>query len=172
MPNGDAELRTLSAPGRWPRILPFLGAVVGGALEALAAVRGQRDVHLEIDLPEDPLVVLGDRDQLERVVINLLDNAFKFTPVGGHARLSADLDGEQVRLTVSDTGIPEDEIDQIFEQFFRSSRSHERQSQGTGLGLAITKTIVERHGGRIWATPATGQGTVVTCLLPHRPTTG
>jgi signal transduction histidine kinase len=91
---------------------------------------------------------------------------------GGHARLSADLDGEQVRLTVSDTGmgIPEDEIDQIFERFFRSSRSHERQSRGTGL--AITRTIVERHGGRIWATPATGQGTVVTCLLPHRPTTG
>jgi signal transduction histidine kinase len=78
-----------------------------------------------------------------------------------------------VRLTVSDTGmgIPEDEIDQIFERFFRSSRSHERQSQGTGLGLAITKTIVERHGGRIWAAPATGPGTVVTCLLPHRPTT-
>ncbi|WP_433050871.1 ATP-binding protein [Dactylosporangium sp. CS-033363] len=146
-----------------------IAAVVAGALEALAAVRGQRDVHLEIDLPEEPILVDGDRDQLERVIINLLDNALKFTPPGGSARLSADLDGEQVRLTVSDTGmgIPEDEIDQIFEQFFRSSRSHERQSQGTGLGLAITKTIVERHGGRIWATPATGQGTVVTCLLPR-----
>ncbi|WP_432978640.1 ATP-binding protein [Dactylosporangium sp. CA-233914] len=148
-----------------------IAAVVSGALEALQAVRGQRDVHLQIDLPERPLVVEGDRDQLERVVINLLDNALKFTPAGGSARLAADLEGEQVRLTVSDTGmgIPEDEIDQIFEQFFRSSRSRERQSQGTGLGLAITKTIVERHGGRIWATPAAGQGTVVTCLLPHHP---
>nr|BFE65592.1 hypothetical protein GCM10020063_101180 [Dactylosporangium thailandense] len=151
-----------------------IAAVVSGALEALHAIRGQRNVHLEVDLPEDPLFVQGDRDQLERVVINLLDNALKFTPAGGHARLAADLDGEQVRLTVSDTGmgIPENEIDQIFEQFFRSSRSHERQSQGTGLGLAITKTIVERHGGRIWATPATGQGTVVTCLLPLGPPSG
>ncbi|MFB9415748.1 ATP-binding protein [Dactylosporangium matsuzakiense] len=147
-----------------------IAAVVSGALEALETVRGRRDVELEVDLPSDPLVVFGDRDQLERVVINLLDNALKFTPAGGSARLSADGDGEQVRLTVSDTGmgIPEDEIDQIFEQFFRSSRSQEHQSQGTGLGLAITKTIVERHGGRIWATPATGQGTVVTCLLPCR----
>ncbi|WP_432830341.1 PAS domain S-box protein [Dactylosporangium sp. CA-092794] len=152
-------------------------AVVAGALEALQAVRARRAVHLDVDLPEDPLFVEGDRAQLERVVINLLDNALKFTPPGGRARLSADLDGEQVRLTIADTGmgIPEAEIDQIFEQFFRSSRSHERQSQGTGLGLAITKTIIERHGGRIWATPARGQGTVVTCLLPHSghsPTTG
>jgi PAS domain S-box-containing protein len=143
-------------------------AVVAGALEALQAVRGQRDVRLDVDLPDDPLLVYGDRDQLERVVINLLDNALKFTPPGGSARLSAGLVEGQVRLTVSDTGmgIPENEIDQIFERFFRSSRSHERQSQGTGLGLAITKSIVERHGGRIWATPAAGQGTVVTCVLP------
>jgi PAS domain S-box-containing protein len=146
-------------------------AVVSGALEALQAVRGQRPVHLDVELPEAPLFVHGDRAQLERVIINLVDNALKFTPAGGTARLSADVEGEQVRLTVADTGmgIPADEIDLIFEQFYRSSRSHERQSQGSGLGLAITKSIVERHGGRIWATPANGQGTVVTCLLPHRP---
>ncbi|GAB3861178.1 hypothetical protein GCM10027610_103290 [Dactylosporangium cerinum] len=143
-------------------------AVVSGALEALQAVRGQRDLHLDIDLPDTPLVVHGDHDQLERVVINLLDNALKFTAPGGSARLTADLDGTQIRLTVADTGmgIPLDEIDQIFDRFFRSSRSAERQSQGTGLGLAITKSIVERHGGRIWARPALGPGTIVTCLLP------
>ena len=131
-------------------------------------MRRHRDVHLDVDLPDIPLVVHGDRDQLERVVINLLDNALKFTAPGGSARLTADLDGAQIRLTVADTGmgIPPEEIDQIFDQFFRSSRSHERQSQGTGLGLAITKSIVERHGGRIWARPAPGHGTVVTCLLP------
>ncbi|MEV0565456.1 PAS domain S-box protein [Dactylosporangium sp. NPDC050588] len=145
-----------------------LRAVVSGALEALQAVRGQRDVHLDIDLPDPPIVVHGDRDQLERVLINLLDNALKFTPPGGSARLTADLDGAQVRLTVADTGIgiPPAELDQIFDRFFRSSRSQELQSQGTGLGLAITKSIVERHGGHIWAGPALDQGTIVTCLLP------
>jgi PAS domain S-box-containing protein len=145
-----------------------LRAVVSGALEALQAVRGQREVHLDVDLPETPLVVHGDRDQLERVLINILDNALKFTPSGGSVRLTADVDGPQLRLTVADTGmgIPPDELDQIFDQFFRSSRSADRQSQGTGLGLAITKSIVERHGGRIWAGAALEQGTVVTCLLP------
>ncbi|MGI5181277.1 PAS domain-containing sensor histidine kinase [Dactylosporangium sp. CA-152071] len=145
-----------------------LRAVVSGALEALQSVRGQRDVHLDIDLPDPPIVVHGDRDQLERVLINLLDNALKFTPPGGSARLTADLDGAQVRLTVADTGIgiPPAELDQIFDRFFRSSRSQELQSQGTGLGLAITKSIVERHGGHIWAGPALDQGTIVTCLLP------
>ncbi|GAA0732447.1 PAS domain S-box protein [Dactylosporangium roseum] len=146
-----------------------LRSVVAGALEALEAVRGRRGVRLDVELPDTPLSVHGDPDQLERVVVNLLDNALKFTPPGGSARLSADLDGEQVRLTVADTGmgIPPGEIDQVFDQFYRSTRSREHQTQGTGLGLAITKSIVERHGGRIWAGPALGEGTVVTCLLPH-----
>jgi PAS domain S-box-containing protein len=150
----------------------LIRAIVAGALEALDSVRATRQVSLAVDLPDEPIIVYGDRAQLERVVINLVDNALKFTPSGGRARVSVDdADGELVRLTVTDTGIgiPEDEIDHIFEQFFRSSRSQERQSQGTGLGLAITKSIVERHGGRIWARPANGAGTVVTCLLPRPP---
>jgi len=71
---------------------------------------------------------------------------------------------------VSDTGvgIPEDEVDSVFEQFFRSTRSQERAAQGTGLGLAITKSIVERHGGRIWASSGGDRtGTQVVCLLPR-----
>jgi PAS domain S-box-containing protein len=150
----------------------LIRAVVSGALEVLENVRGERKVALAVELPDEPMLVHGDRAQLERVVINLVDNALKFTPSGGQARVSVEaVDDRQVRLTVADTGmgIPEDEIDHIFEQFFRSSRSQERQSQGTGLGLAITKSIVERHGGRIWARPAEGAGTVVTCLLPRPP---
>jgi PAS domain S-box-containing protein len=150
----------------------LIRAVVSGALEVLENVRGERKVALAVELPDEPMLVHGDRAQLERVVINLVDNALKFTPSGGQARVSVEaVDDRQVRLTVADTGmgIPEDEIDHIFEQFFRSSRSQERQSQGTGLGLAITKSIVERHGGRIWARPAEGTGTVVTCLLPRPP---
>jgi PAS domain S-box-containing protein len=146
-------------------------AVVDGALEALEAERATRQVDLAVELPDEPLLVYGDKAQLERVVINLVHNALKFTPSGGNATVSVeDADG-QVRLVVADTGmgIPVDEIDRIFERFFRSTRSHERQSQGTGLGLAITKSIVERHGGRIWARPADGTGTVVTCLLPCPP---
>jgi PAS domain S-box-containing protein len=142
-------------------------AIVGGALEALNSVRATRGVELSVDLLSEHLVVLGDQAQLERVLINLVDNGLKFTPSGGHVQVTVDDEDGFARLVVSDTGmgIPADEVDTVFERFFRSTRSQERAAQGTGLGLAITKSIVERHGGRIWA--ASGDaGTQVTCLLP------
>lgn len=144
-------------------------AIVGGALEALHAVRAGRGVELSVELPADHITVLGDQGQLERVLINLVDNGLKFTPPGGHVRVTVDGDEEgYARLVVSDTGmgIPDDEVDSVFERFFRSTRSQERATRGTGLGLAITKSIVERHGGRIWAASGAG-GTEVVCLLPR-----
>lgn len=143
-------------------------AVVGAALDALHSTRAGRDVELSVDLIHEHLVVLGDQAQLERVVINLVDNGLKFTPPGGHVRVTVDGDEEgYVRLVVSDTGmgIPGDEVVSVFERFYRSTRSQERGVPGTGLGLAITRSIVERHGGRIWAASG-GEGTEVTCLLP------
>jgi PAS domain S-box-containing protein len=145
-------------------------AIVGGALEALHTTRASRGVDLEVDLPPEPLLVLGDQAQLERVLINLVDNGLKFTPPGGQVRVAVDCDDGFARLVVSDTGmgIPASEVDSVFEQFFRSTRSQERASQGTGLGLAITKSIVERHGGRIWADSGGDRpGTQVVCLLPR-----
>ncbi|GAA1028051.1 hypothetical protein GCM10009557_11680 [Virgisporangium ochraceum] len=143
-------------------------AIVGGALEALTTVRATRGVELSVDLLSEHLVVLGDQAQLERVLINLVDNGLKFTPPGGHVHVTVDDEDGYARLVVSDTGmgIPTDEVDSVFERFFRSTRSQERAAQGTGLGLAITKSIVERHGGRIWAASG-GEGTRVTCLLPR-----
>jgi PAS domain S-box-containing protein len=150
-------------------------SIVGGALEALHTVRASRGVELSVELPADPLTVLGDQAQLERVLINLVDNGLKFTPPGGHVRVTVDGDEDgpdagYARLIVSDTGmgIPGGEVDSVFDRFFRSTRSRERAAQGTGLGLAITKSIVERHGGRIWAASGGGrQGTEIVCLLPR-----
>lgn len=146
-----------------------LKAVVAGALEALASVRSAHRVDLDVKLPDEPVLVYGDRGQLERIVINLVDNALKFTPDGGAARVTVDPGETDVCLTITDTGIgiPDDEIEQVFDRFFRSSRSHERQTQGSGLGLAITKSIVERHGGRIAVCRRDPAGTVVTCHLPR-----
>jgi PAS domain S-box-containing protein len=148
-----------------------LRAIVGGALEALQSVRAGRGVDLEVELPPGPMHVLGDQAQLERVLINLVDNSLKFTPTGGRVRVVVDPGRDEpfAKVTVADTGIgiPADEVDHIFDRFFRSTRSQERAMQGTGLGLAITKSIVERHGGRIWARSGGERtGTEITCLLP------
>lgn len=146
-------------------------ATVDGAAELMRATAARRGVKLEVELPAEPVLVHGDPDQIERIVINLLDNALKFTPAGGTARIRVDGGASQVRLTVADNGmgIPPEEINHIFERFFRSSLSQERASQGSGLGLAITKSIVERHGGRIWVHSQPGTGTEVVCLLPVPP---
>jgi PAS domain S-box-containing protein len=146
-------------------------AFVGGALEALESQRAGRGVDLKVRLPAEPLLVSGDQRQLERVVINLLDNALKFTPAGGTAELAVEATDAHVRLVVRDDGIgiPENELPYVFERFFRSSRSQERAAPGSGLGLTVTRSIVERHGGEISVRSAPDTGTVVICLLP-RPT--
>ena len=110
----------------------------------------------------------GDPARLAQVLDNLVSNALKFTPAGGRVevRLSA-ADGVAV-IEVEDTGLglAEDEQDQLFERFFRSSRASEDAIPGTGLGLAIAKTIVERHGGRIQLESAVDVGTTVRVELP------
>jgi PAS domain S-box-containing protein len=148
--------------------------LVGGALEALRSVRAPSDVELRVDMPDEPLAVYGDQGQLERVLINLVDNALKFTAPGGLVTVRVNADGGHARVTVADTGIgiPEGELVQVFDRFYRSTTSRERASPGSGLGLTITKSIVERHGGRISAESTPGTGTVVTCLLPRPPGEG
>ena len=110
----------------------------------------------------------GDRARLAQVLDNLVSNAVKFTPAGGRVevRLSA-VEGAAV-IEVEDTGLglAEDEQEQLFERFFRSSRATENAVPGTGLGLAIAKAIVEHHGGRIELESAEDVGTTVRVQLP------
>jgi two-component system phosphate regulon sensor histidine kinase PhoR len=144
-------------------------AIVSGALEALPSGRWDGGVELSVEVPAEPLLVYGDQRQLERVVINLVDNALKFTAPGGRVTVQVDADGSYARLTVADTGtgIPAGELVQIFDRFFRGATARQQASPGSGLGLAITQSIVDRHGGQISAESTLGAGTVVTCLLPQ-----
>ncbi|MCC7371043.1 MAG: HAMP domain-containing protein [Chloroflexi bacterium] len=115
--------------------------------------------------------VLGDRDQLERVFINLLDNAVKYTPPGGHVEVTLRQNGSDVLASVSDSGrgIEPDELPRIFDRFYRVDRARSRQAGGTGLGLAIVQAIVHAHHGQIDAESAIGQGTTVQVRLPSAP---
>lgn len=138
-----------------------------------AGVAEERGVS--IDAPAATSVfVAADAGKLRRLIGNLLDNAVRFTPSGGHASVGVDRDpatGEAV-LTVSDTGhgIGPDDLPRIFDRFYKTDLARSRDDRGRsgGLGLAICKAIVEGHGGRITITSDPGRGTTITCRFPDR----
>jgi signal transduction histidine kinase len=129
----------------------------------------QTGITFVLDLPETPLTVFGNSDQLSRAIGNLLDNALKFTPAGGSVTLGLQQDGEQVQLWVQDSGIgiPEEDLPHLFERFHRGRNA--TTYPGSGLGLAIAKAIVKAHGGRVWATSEEGKGSCFGFKLPASP---
>jgi signal transduction histidine kinase len=114
-------------------------------------------------------MLVADRLRIKQVMINLLNNAHKFTPEGGHIMLSCSAPGDGVvRLCVADDGIgihPEDQ-EMIFEEFHQVDGSVTRKESGAGLGLAISKRLVELHGGRIWVESELGKGAKFYVELP------
>jgi signal transduction histidine kinase len=124
------------------------------------------DVHFE--LPDHPVQLLGDPRQLERMIVNLLGNAVKFTDDGGRVAWSLTTTADQALFRVADTGIgiPEAEQPALFSRFFRSTTVQERAIQGTGLGLTIVQTIVRSHGGEITIRSREHVGTDVEVALP------
>ena len=133
------------------------------------ALKGEQARDFAVNLPAEPLPqVFANRDRIKQVLINLLDNAFKYTPVEGQIRLSVWLEGNWVKIAVADTGIgiPQSELGRIFERFYRVDKARSRAGGGTGLGLAIVKHIVEGHGGRIEVESSLNQGSVFSFTLP------
>ena len=117
----------------------------------------------------DQVIVIGDRDRLKQVLINLVANAIQYTPYGGDVFLSLEKIGEQARIICRDTGpgIPPDDLPHIFERFYRAEKSRTRgKATGFGLGLSIANWIVERHEGRIEVNSKEGQGTSFAIWLP------
>jgi signal transduction histidine kinase len=127
----------------------------------------QRGVRLRVDADE-AVPVLGDSDELERVVSNLLSNAIKFSPPGGVVRLRVRTDGSGASIQVSDQGlgISAEDQDQLFTRFFRSNNPEALAVPGTGLGLTITKLIVSKHRGEISVASKMGHGSTFTVTLP------
>ena len=145
-----------------------LGQVVASAMDTMGPIAAARRVVLTHEPPAGPVPVLGDSAQLERLLLNLLGNAVKFTEEGGTAECRIEVHGDEAWLHVSDTGIgiPSEEQSEMFRPFFRSSTSRQREIQGTGLGLSIVAAIVDAHGGRIAVRSAHLAGTTVTVQLP------
>ncbi len=119
---------------------------------------------LEPGLPD----IVGDRDRLVQVMMNVVSNAIKYTPDGGHIGVAAGLAGADVWMEVSDNGIgiPDEDRSRIFERFYRVDKARSRESGGTGLGLSIAKEIVDRHQGSIGLVDRPGPGLTVRVQLP------
>jgi heavy metal sensor kinase len=116
----------------------------------------------------EPLSIQGDYERLRRVLLNLADNAIKYTPPGGRVTISLQREGEWAFLQVTDTGIglsPEDR-ERIFQRFYRSAEARSRSEGGAGLGLCIARSIVEAHGGKIQVKSSPGLGSTFAVLLP------
>ncbi|MBE9501826.1 MAG: HAMP domain-containing protein [Chloroflexi bacterium] len=126
-------------------------------------------LELSLDIPPDIPSVLADRERIEQSLVNLLHNAIKFTPPSGRVGLSAEVHGDKVAISVTDTGIgiPADDLPRIFERFYKADKA--RAGGGTGLGLAIAKHIVQSHGGDIWVESTEGKGSTFTFTLPIAP---
>jgi signal transduction histidine kinase len=127
----------------------------------------QKELDVQIDFEQDRCMVEADRDRIEEVLINLIDNAIKFTPEKGHLIVSTRIEGNKVYISVSDSGIgiSEEDMPHIWERFYTADKS--RASGSTGLGLSIVKRIIEQHRQSIWVKSVPGQGTTFTFTLNH-----
>ncbi len=140
--------------------------VFSGLSEA-AAERGV-SVGLQGDCP---CYLTGNLRMLDELLYNLVDNAIKYNRPGGSAVVTLSRQGEEVAVTVTDTGIgiAREQLDRIFERFYRVDKSRSKKTGGTGLGLSIVKHIVEYHGGRVEVQSREGEGTTFTCWLKRHP---
>ncbi|WP_264739991.1 cell wall metabolism sensor histidine kinase WalK [Cytobacillus firmus] len=129
----------------------------------------QQNVTFERKLPEHSAFVEIDEDKLTQVLDNIISNALKYSPEGGKVTFSIEEKDEFIIVSVSDqgVGIPKENIEQIFERFYRVDKARTRKLGGTGLGLAIAKEMVEAHGGKIWAASTEGKGTTISFSLPY-----
>ncbi len=152
----------------------FLDELVRAAVDRWQAAASERGHELRVETPADPVRLVADGARIGQVLANLLGNAVKFTPPNGVVRVRvvrSDAVAGVAGITVwnSGEGLPEDDLERIFERFEQARNDRTRQAPGTGLGLSISRGLVEAHGGSIWAESKAGEGVRVCVVLPLEP---
>lgn len=142
------------------------GPIIHDSIEALRSLAEAKNQDLVTEVPAILSDIECDASRLEQVILNLLGNAIKFTPIGGRLTISASPVQDGVMFSIADTGpgIEADNLPHIFERFWQAKETHHL---GSGLGLAIAKGIVDAHGGRIWAESVRGQGSRFFFVIPY-----
>jgi signal transduction histidine kinase len=160
-----AASKTLEAdkPLESVSLLPLLRSMT----DRFSVEAGSKQISLSLRVPETNLSVRATEDGLERALTNLIGNAIKYTPSGGHVEIKVTDYPEIAQIAVADTGIgiPQADLPQLFEEFFRAKNARRSGITGTGLGLSIVKQLVERFGGKIEVQSVEGQGTTFTVAL-------
>jgi signal transduction histidine kinase len=146
-----------------------LGPLVDSCLRGLEAEAAARHVTLHAEINGSDATVQAAPDKIERVLLNLLANALRHTPSDGSVGIVVQSLGEEVQVTVEDTGegVSSEAVRRMFDRFWRGDRARSRERGGAGLGLAIARGLVEAHGGRIWAESRPGGGARVSFTLPR-----
>ena len=132
----------------------------------------KHNIQLSYEVKDIPGSIIADERKLKQIIYNLLSNAVKFTPDGGRVQMEAELAGGFVQVSIADTGIgiKEQDLQRIFDPFEQAESSLSRRFQGTGLGLSLTRSMVELHGGKIWAeSEGEGKGARFFFLMPTMP---
>lgn len=148
-----------------------LDDVIRQSVEMVSEFAATKSIELELpEKHEPPLEIAAERDRIQQILVNLLSNAIQYTQAEGKVRLSLDDAGDYVVLKVSDNGIgiPEKDLERIFERFYRVDKARSRHSGGTGLGLSIVKHLVESMAGEIFVTSKEDQGTTFEIKWPKK----
>ena len=142
--------------------------IVNRSAEAIRPICQEKNLKLELDLSDDDIIINGDKQGLDQLIDNLIDNAVKYTPADGTISVSLHRDLTTAKLIVKDTGIgiSHQHQQRIFERFYRVDKARSRELGGTGLGLSIVKNIAEQHGGSVSLQSPPGHGSSFTVLLP------
>ncbi len=148
-----------------------LTALVDEAAETAQILGDAKNLKIELDVPERPVMLEMDRNRIRQLLLNLVTNAVKYTPAGGEIGVGLTDGADAVQIIVRDTGIgiASGDLPHIFDRFWRAdpARARDTEGTGTGLGLAITKWIAEAHGGTIAVQSRPGKGTIFTVSLPR-----
>jgi signal transduction histidine kinase/HD-GYP domain-containing protein (c-di-GMP phosphodiesterase class II) len=147
-----------------------LNRVIEHVSQIMSPTTEKKTIRLDLHLPPEPVVIYADDGMLQQLLLNLVNNAVKFTPEGGSVNVGVSDGDSSIEIVVQDNGIgiPQSEIDRIFDGFYQVDSSATRRYGGVGLGLAIVNNIVEWHDGRIWVESDEGSGTRFTVNLPKR----
>jgi two-component system sensor histidine kinase GlrK len=143
-------------------------SLINKAVSGMEPLSMAKNVDIKVEIPQDLPYVKMDGERILQALRNLIGNAVKFTPGGGHVTISAQPLGKGVIVSVADTGpgVPKEDLDAIFDKFRQATLTSYDKIKGTGLGLAIVKLIISAHGGKVWVESESGHGCTFIFLLP------